>query len=155
MPDCVQGTLGRTKTSGPPGTAEVSVPPEPENKSRRHKKKNPTNTTHLLHSFLKQKSLGRCHLLPRGEEGEEETLPRNQKLRRGQSFKGNSSSVIISLPNQEISQRPLSVTFPKHNKSPKKSQKNIGCVNKRGGGAHGPPLSSGKPSQGTRAPRAQ
>ena len=50
MPDCVQDTLGGTKTSGPPGTAEVSVPPEPETK-RRKKKKN-TNNTHVLNSFL-------------------------------------------------------------------------------------------------------
>ena len=156
VPECVQDTLGGTKTSGPPGTAEVSVPPEPEkHKSSTQKGTRPTQT-HILHSFIKKnKSSGRCHLLPWG--GEKGTKPETIGSKKGQSLKGDISSDhhLHSQP-RDNPETFIQKTYPERpNKIQQKEHRHLGCLDKRGGGAHGPPLSSGKSSQGTRAPRVQ
>ena len=156
MPECVQDTLGGTKTSGPPGTAEVSVPPEPEKqKSSKQKGTRPTQT-HILHSFIKKTSRWDDATYSQwgGGKGNE---TRDHRFKRGQSFKGDtpSDNHLHSQP-RDNPETFIQKTYPKKpNKIQQKEQRHLGCLDKRGGGAHGPPLSSGKSSQGTRAPRVQ
>ena len=157
MPECGQDTLGGTKTSGLPGTAKVSVPPEPETKVV-ETKRNKTNKGSSPAILPKATVVGTMPPTPRrgrGEEGKQRKHYRNHKQRRGQSFKGNTTSKNHRQTTQDKHPKFSSVIFPKADKRPKKKQKSLGCVNTRGGGAHGPPLSSGKSSQGTRAPRVQ
>ena len=155
VPECGQDTLGGTKTSGPPGTAEVSVPPEPGNKSRRNKK-NKTNTSSSPAILPKAKVVGTMPPTPkRGKGEEEETFTETISKEGAKALRATLIQRIISIPNQDKHPKFSSVIFPKADKRPKKKQKSLGCINTRGGGAHGPPLSSGKSSQGTRAPRVQ
>ena len=148
---------GATKTSGPPGTAEVSVAPAPETKKTSTKR----NTTNKLISCTpSQKETVVVTTPPAPRRGKRRRWgikqTRQNTLRCGQSLKGALMQRNISIPNQEkrpreIFIRNMSSTQTRDRDDSKK--KTLGCLYKRGGGAHGPPLSSGKSSQGTRAPR--
>ena len=116
MHECGQDTRWETKISGPPGTAEVSVSPGPETKSRRNKKEeNQHNSSPaILH---KNKSRRDDATYSPGEERKGRNKTREHyHLRWGQSFKGNTltGNHLHSQPREQPETFPAKIHKTRH-----------------------------------------